>query len=240
MVKTLLPKGIEKRLKTQAETWERLSHRSDRLKEKTKPAPFITISRQFGCAAYVMAERLVEVLNDRFPGSDFTVYDQKILEITSADKRMSANLIESLSRHRRSMLEDWVEEIFADKPTEFQVFRHLTRTLCAIASLGQAIIVGRGGAVITRNISTGIHVRLFAPQAWRIENLRHNLDRASQANVETVTLADKEREEFVRRYLGTDISNPQLYHLLLNNQLLSTEEQVEAIARLAEVRSQAA
>lgn len=237
MATTLLPAGVEKRLKTQAETWHRLARRAERDKEKTPAAPFITLSRQYGCAAYVLAEHLARRLNSRFPQWDFTVYDHKLLEIVEENRQVKADLVDSLSRHSRSLMEEWLEFLFAARPTEIQLFHHLAKTLCSVASLGEAIIVGRGSAVITRRLPAGLHVRLIAPLAWRIENLRRDPERAHLADEATVRRADREREDFVRRYLGTDIADPELYHLTLNNQLLSVEEQVETIVGLVETRA---
>jgi cytidylate kinase len=112
------------------------------------------------------------------------------------------------------------------------VFHSLARTLCTIASLGQAILVGRGGFAITRKIPDGIHVRLIASIEWRIENLRGYPGRAHEANTRFVKQADRERESFVGKYLGVDPGDPGLYHLVLNNEMLTVDEQAELIAGL--------
>jgi hypothetical protein len=234
MAKSLLPAGVENRLKAQVEYRHRLAKRDAGEKEVAQPAPFITISRQFGCNAYALAERLAQRLNAEFPGWDCTIYDRKLLEVLAESEAITADIINSLSERTRGLIADWVDHIVAGKPPETQVFRHLARTFCSIAALGQAILIGRGGAAITRRIPTGIHVRLTAPIEWRIDNLKQNPDRTSDTSMETVKQADKERESFVRKYLGVDAHDPELYHLILNNQLLTMKEQVEIIVTLVQ------
>lgn len=43
---------------------------------------------------------------------------------------------------------------------------------------------------------------------------------------------DKEREQFVAKYLGSDVADPANYHLVLNNAMLPIYSQVELIRTL--------
>ena len=236
MAKTILPAGVESRLKAQREIWHRLALRDEGEKQAMKPAPFVTISRQYGCMAYALAERLAQRLNAEFPKWDFSIYDRETLEVMAEHETITADVMSSFSERTRGVVEDLVGELIAKRPPETRVFRHLARTLCSIAALGQAILVGRGGAAITRKIPTGIHVRLVAPIDWRVENMRNYPDRAAEASMAMVRRADRERESFVRKYLGVDINDPGLYHLILNNQLLTMEEKAEVIVKLVQER----
>ena len=236
MAKTILPASVESRLKGQEELWHRLAVRDEGEKQVTKPAPFVTISRQYGCMAYALAERLAERLNAEFPEWDFSIYDREALEGMTEHETIAADVMSNFSERTRGVVDDLVGELIAKRPPETRVFRHLARTLCSVAALGQAILVGRGGAAITRKIPTGIHVRLVAPIDWRVENMRNYPDRAAQASVAMVKQADRERESFVQKYLGVNVNDPGLYHLILNNQLLTMEEKVEVIVKLVQER----
>jgi cytidylate kinase len=232
MARTLLLPGVENRLRAQVELHRRLAQLDEERERTPQAGPFITISRQYGCMAYALAERLAQRLGVEFPEWNFTIYDRKILEVLAQRKSFTADLIDSLSARTRGVIEDWADFLIAGRPSEVQVVRHLVRTLCSVAALGEAILIGRGGAVITRKLAAGIHVRLIAPLEWRIARLRENPERAAEANAEFVKRADRERERFTRKYLGADGSDPELYHLILNNQYLSMEEQVEVITAL--------
>jgi len=232
--------SVEMRLKAQRRIWHRLAMSDEREKQAIQPAPFITISRQYGCIAYALADRLAQRLNAEFPEWNFTIYDRKILEMMVENEPIKADVINSLSERTRGVIEDWIGDLLAERPPEMRVFNHLATTLCSIAALGQAIIVGRGGAAITQKIPTGIHVCIIAPIDWRIENLRNYPDRASKASMEIVKQADKERESFVKKYLGVDVNDPGLYHLVMNSALVTIEEQVELIVKLVQEKYGAA
>jgi len=231
--------SVEMRLKAQRRIWHRLAMSDEREKQAIQPAPFITISRQYGCIAYALADRLAQRLNAEFPEWNFTIYDRKILEMMVENEPIKMDVINSLSERTRGVIEDWIGDLLAERPPEMRVFNHLATTLCSIAALGQAIIIGRGGAAITRKIPMGIHVCIIAPIDWRIENLRNYPDRASKASMEIVKQADKERESFVKKYLGVDVYDPELYHLVMNNQSITMEEQVEIIVKLVQEKNRA-
>jgi cytidylate kinase len=231
---------VESRLRAQVELHRRLAQFDEERERTPQAGPFITISRQYGCMAYALAERLAQRLGVEFPEWSFTIYDRKILEVLARRKSFTAGVIDSLSARTRGVIEDWADFLIAGRPSEVQVLRHLVRTLCSVAALGEAILIGRGGAVITRKLATGIHVRLIAPLEWRVERLKNNPERAQEANAEFVKKADRERERFTRKYLGADAGDPELYHLILNNQLLSVDQQVEVIATLVRERFRAA
>lgn len=230
MLRRHLPPGVEARLKGQAEIWQRMARYGDMQKRAVRARPFITISREYGCMAYRLGERLAEALNAQHPESHYTVFDREALEALVADDAIRHDVINSLSERTRGVIEDWVRRLIADTRPESRIYRHLAETLCSIAAGGDAIIIGRGGAAITRQMPGGIHVRLIAPIEWRIQNLRNYPGRAGEANREFVKQADREREQFVRKYLGVDPTDPSLYHLILNNRLLDVGDQVAAIA----------
>lgn len=236
MAQPLLPPGVENRLRAQVEFQRRLARLVEERERVPQALPFITISRQYGCMAYALAERLAQRLDAEFPGWSFTIYDRKILEVLAQRESFTADVIDSLSARTRGAIEEWADFLIADRPSEVQVLRHLVRTLCSVAALGQAILIGRGSAVITRKLPAGIHLRLIAPIEWRVENLKRYPERAHEAKVEFVKKADRERERFTRKYLGVDANDPELYHLTLNNQFLAMDEQVEIVAAMVRAK----
>ena len=71
MAKSFLPSGVENRLKVQSEILHRLAIRDAEEKQAVRPMPFVTISRQYGCAAYVLADCLAQRLDAEFPERHF-------------------------------------------------------------------------------------------------------------------------------------------------------------------------
>lgn len=207
MARATLPVNVERRLHAQSEIRATLD-RLERQRETETQAPFVTLSRQYGCNAYELAESLAERLTITVPATEYTVYDRKTVEML-AEEESVGSFVDTLNERSRGMIEDWVAHMMVDRPPDIRVFKHLAETVCSIASLGQSIIVGRGGAAITSRIPNGIHVRLVAPLEWRIENLKGRYP-DQESTAKEVERADKEREGFVQRYMGVDVTDPQL------------------------------
>ena len=88
------------------------------------------------------------------------------------------------------------------------------------ATLG-AVILGRAGAVILRDVPGALHVRLDATperrvaQTMRYEGLeREDAERLRKSG-------DRAREAYVRHFYGCDARDPALYHLLIDATRLS-------------------
>lgn len=237
MARPHLPANVQRRLKAQQELLDRFAAYT--LPPDEVPGPFITLSRQYGCRAFDLAERLADRLNLTVPGWRYTVIDPKAIGDPEIGLRLGETIVNGLSERTRGLVEDWIGQLLARRPAEARVFGHLARTLCTIAARGQVIIIGRGGAAITRKVPNGVHLRIVAPLAWRVENLSRLPERPEEASTTFVRQADRERESFVRKYLGLDVNDPDLYDLILNASRLSVDEQVAVIAGLISSRSRA-
>ncbi|MBT3342308.1 MAG: cytidylate kinase-like family protein [Gemmatimonadetes bacterium] len=235
MARTILPASVENRLKGQADVWRRMALHRESEKSSRRTAPFITISRQYGCSAFDLGQALAQRLRSLYPHWEYTVYDRRILEVLAERENISADMVASMSEGSRSVVTHWVDDLIGAKPADVTVFRRLASTMCSIAALGASILVGRGGSVITRGIPGGLHIRLIAPLAWRVARLQQT-DHEAEATPSFVEQADRGREQFVERFLHADANDPQLYHLTLNNQRLSLEEQAEAVTALVQQR----
>jgi cytidylate kinase len=112
--------------------------------------------------------------------------------------------------------------------TEQIIFQH--------AEGGQAVILGRAGAVVLRDDPRALHVRLDGPrearlrQAMRIQGIERPV--AERRMRET----DRARHAYVRHFHHTDARNPALYHLLIDSTAIDLAVCVEIIALAAESR----
>ena len=111
--------------------------------------------------------------------------------------------------------------------------QHTTKTILRLASLGRAILVGRGASVITARLSNVFHVRLVAPLATRIRHAAeyYHLREAEAAML--VAERDQARRRYLRRYFNVEIDDPTLYDITLNTGRLGIARSAEAIEHLA-------
>ncbi len=228
----ILP-SFDARLRAQAEQWRR-NRRGDRPRPETTPTmPFVTLSRQYGCPAWALAEELARRLNQRLGKDEYVIYDRKLLEWIAAHHAIEKDLVDSLSTRSRGELEDWVVSLIGGRPSEWSVFQGLAKAIRGLALHGRSILIGRGGALLTRDLPGGVHIRLIAPAAWRLEALaREWPERVENLNMDTLRRLDRERESFVRKYTGEDPNSPEHYDLTLNAARLSVDQQADAAEKL--------
>src|SRR3954468_21429408 len=109
----------------------------------------------------------------------------------------------------------------------------LEAALRAVAADGDAVILGRAGALALRHDSRALHVRLDGPREARVFRAMEiqAIDEATarQRLVET----DRARERFVRDIYGLDPSDAGLYALVLDGTAFDTAACVEVIATAA-------
>lgn len=229
MQKYSIPLSVKNsaRIQAQAETW-----RKDKLSVRHTPGVakhFITISRQFGCGAYPLAEMLADKIAQEIDGDPWAVYDRALVDRISSDHKLSKDLIVALSKDvRTEMDETWLGLLKSFTP-ELKVYRSMVSTIRLLAMHGNAIIVGRGSAILTRDMPGGLHVRLTAPTEWRIRNVMDVFKLAYQDAKDHLVKMDEERESFIRKYLNADITDPDNYHMILNNAILQSSEMAAAI-----------
>ena len=223
-----LPPRVEQRIRAQIEMAQR--YRKDQ--ESPPVAPFVTISRQYGCEAMEFARALADALalESKLPPGHWEVYNRQIIESITAEVPLSENLIGSLDVHARSGLAEFFQTLVGQSPADIEVLKHLARVVRALAHHGHCILVGRGGAVLTHDLKYGVHVRLVASERWRLESLvdRFKWDEARARQF--IREEDENRSAFFRKYLDQDVNDPLHYDILLNVERLTRDEQVESVA----------
>jgi cytidylate kinase len=113
---------------------------------------------------------------------------------------------------------------------EAGIFREQAEAIMRQALVTGAVILGRAGGTAFRHESGVLRVRLFGPpearivQAARIEVVDEDTARQRLPEV------DRARAQYVRRLYGSDIDDPELYHLQIDSTVLSLETCVDIIA----------
>lgn len=226
-LKQRLPARIEQRISMQLEVAQRMRS----IPTPLPAAPFLTISRQYGCGAIELAEALTARLNEqeRLGEIGWQVYSRRIMEDISAEVKLSSHVLEALDARARSGLEEFFETLVGQSPPDIKVLRVLVQTLRALALHGRCVLVGRGGAVLTRDLPHGIHIRLVAPENWRLQNLINRFGWDERRARGLLHEEESARHGFYRKYLGKDPQEAANYDLMINVTHVTRDEQVDAI-----------
>lgn len=228
MNKYLLPLSRKNnaQIAAQIEIWRKRATES----EPEKAPPFITFSRQFGCGAFPLAETIaLEMMSRNSEELPWAVYDQALVKKIADDHKLSEGIVNSLGKKLRTEIEESVLGLLKHFTPELKIYRSLVATIRTLAVHGRVIIVGRGGAILTRDMPGGLHVRLIAPYDWRVEQTAKRMKSSIDKAKDHVSTMDAEREAYIKKYLGVNVDDPVNYHLLFNNAKMSTEQIVSAV-----------
>ena len=148
--------------------------------------PAVTISRETGAGAVTVAGLLAERLQ-KGTSAKWAVFDRNLVERVIEDHEMPVRMRRFLPEDSQSAIASAVEEIFGLHPSVWTLVEHTTETILRLAKMGNVIVVGRGGTMITAKLAHVVHVRLIAPFDWRASHC-----------MEFYQMSQAAAEEFVR------------------------------------------
>ena len=178
----------------------------------------VTISRQAGGGGIHVAEKLAEYLQQHAPapGLGWTVFDRELMNKVLADHKLPKYLAKFLPEDRASKIEDTLADIFGVHPPAETVVQQTAETLLQLAELGNVILIGRAGNIVTAKLPHVLHVRLVASLDDRIERICRN-DHKTPAEARRFCLEeDQARARYLKTYFHADINDPLHYHIVIN------------------------
>jgi len=192
----------------------------------------VTISRQTGSGAHVVAEKLAACLQAHTPSDarPWTVFDRNLVEKVLEDHNLPQRLARFMPEDRVSEIADTMDELFGLHPSSWTLVRQTTETILHLAELGNVILIGRGATVITSKVDYVFHVRLVGSLEKRVAHIQelHGLNK--QAALELVRREDRGRRRYLKAHFKTDLDDPLFYHLVINTDLVSYENAAQLIA----------
>lgn len=195
----------------------------------------VTISRQAGCGAVIIAEKLAHYLQQHSPqeGAKWTVFDRELMDKVLADHNLPQYLAQFLPEDRISQIEDTLADIFGVHPPTHTVVQQTAETILQLAELGSAILIGRAGNIVTAKLPHVLHVRLVAPLDDRIERICRD-DHKSPDEARRFCLEEEQaRARYVKTYFHADTNDPLLYHLVINTSRVGYENTAKIIGDAA-------
>ncbi|MCB1050937.1 MAG: cytidylate kinase-like family protein [Acidobacteria bacterium] len=201
---------------------------SMRHKDSTQPG-FITLSREYGCDGRELSQALCNALNQKPGDLEWVQFDRETLLKFADPDLVSEEMLYILEEYGHSDIQGYLQEAMFGKKNQHMAVANLGKLIRMLARRGHVILLGKGSPVFTRDFKTGLHVRLVADLDWRIENHARRWKLSGHDARERVLSNQEKREAFVKQYLGVSIEDPSLYHLILNNALMDTDQMVKTI-----------
>jgi cytidylate kinase len=194
--------------------------------------PVITISRQAGSGAHVVAEELAARLQARSrPGSPpWTVFDRNLVDQVLKEHDLPNSFAGFMPEDRISEITDTLDALFGLHPPTWSLVRKTADTILRLAQLGNVVLIGRGANIITSKLGYAFHVRLVGSVERRVAHVQEYLHLSPRSAAEYVRQKDPARKRYVKKYYGTDIDDPLLYHVVINTDRVPYVEAAQVIA----------
>lgn len=197
-------------------------------KRGERPRPCITLSREFGCEGYPVAERLRELMSSA-SGEEWLLMDKGLLAEVARRHNLSEEVLQGLGEKNR-MLDEVLSTFSSRWKSEKDHFRLLCRHIVSLAEQGNVIIVGRGAAIVTRHLENCYHFRLYASIAFKAASIAKRLRLAPDEAESLVVKRQRQRDAFNRDFLDCDAGDKSYYDLLFNNDRNTPEKIARTIS----------
>lgn len=222
MDKILIP-SVEQRIST----WNELLDKKKKEPKKEKKVQTITISREFGCEGYPLAESLKKKLEAK-TGENWCIFDKALIENILEDHMIARNLLENLGE-RDWFLDNLISNLMPFWKSDAEIFKLMAETIYGIAQAGNAIIVGRGAAILTQDISHCFHFRMEATESYRIHSLERRINISQDEAKKLMEEKQAKRVRFINKFLDCDVTDIKYYHAIYNNEKLAVDNIAQSI-----------
>lgn len=199
----------------------------------TVAPPAITISRECGSGALSIARITAEILEDHGRAAGlpaWTIFDRELVECVVTEHKLPTRAARYMPEDRMPELRTAFEELLGLHPSKVALLEFTNKTILRLARAGHAIIVGRGGNIVTAGLPNVIHLRLVAPLETRVHEMQKQLEVSKAAALDHVLKTDRARARYLKRYFKANIDDPPGYHLTINTGRMSFEAAAQLIA----------
>jgi cytidylate kinase len=199
------------------------------------PGPVLTISREVGCPAKIIAAKLTERLNElkrsKTKDHPWRWISKEIIMESAKELDVDSSQIQHIFDYKkRGVLEDLLLAQSKDYyKSDLKIRTTIAKVIRKFANEGNAIIVGRGGVAITRDIPKSLHIFLEAPLEWRALRVAQKFDFTIDQARSYAQNIDKKRTHFRDYYQGKG-NDYTRFDMKLNCMTLENDEIIEIIA----------
>ncbi len=106
---------------------------------------------------------------------------------------------------------------------------YVRQKLYQLAEEQSIIIVGFGSQIMFANDPDALHFRVVASDISRVKRVKKLYNVSNEEAALILKKSDKKRKKFVHTLYDSDVTDPNLYHVLLNTSAFSSDECVSSI-----------
>lgn len=205
------------------------------------PGPVVTFSRQYGCEANRLAMLLIKRINEIPIGTlkkhPWRYISKEILDESSVELGLKVHDVEQrIQSHSTAM----VDNVFASLSNHYQVpgkqiLEKVREIILTYARKGNVILIGRGGAAVTKGIGNALRIKLIASLDWRVKSIAGKTGLEWKEALSLVNHIDKNRVDWVEHLSGVKYDD-SLFDLIINVERMSDKEIIDVILMVMQKR----
>lgn len=192
--------------------------------------PVITISREVGCNGLRLAHLIAKRLNAHKPATDWKVLSKEVFYQSAKELNLEPDRVSRILKQTNKFTFDEILQAFNDKQfkSERRIVKTVSEVVRSFAVDGFAVIVGRAGHIIAKDIKNALHIRLVAPLEYRINTIMENKQLNREEAIVFIQKVENERYAF-RKAISETRLNEEMFDLTLNRSSFSGDELVDII-----------
>lgn len=203
----------------------------------------VTVSNQYGTGALAVAKRAADELGYEYVNQQLPVVVAKRLQISPEEVDANEDTGRTLGERLLTGLERATPELaqVSDvQPFDEELLKAVQQAVREYADRGDAVIVGRGGALILGAAPNVLRVFMYAPRRWRVAHVAaaYRLDpKTAETEVNAV---NRMRSDYLHDWYGATFGDPENYDLCFDASRLGEAGGAELIVAAVRSRREAA
>ena len=187
---------------------------------------FITISEMIGTQGRIIARDVASTMN-------YTYYGREALMRAAEEMGVLSDLLKMELKNPPLL-----EKFLSDKPKI-----HLDRfqaLIYEVAKKGNAVFFGKGSQLLLNSFDCALHVLVTGSMEKRKKRVMQEMNVDAEVAEKMILNSDQYKKEFLKYAYNEDWLNPELYHLILNTDVLTSDSAVKIIvdaAKSEEIKS---
>lgn len=220
--------NLTRLIERQMNRWDRIhatlkKHpNEDDAQQPVPQLPVITVSRQAGAGGRTTAQCLAEGL-----GLELVGYE--LLNQIARDHELQKEVVDSLDERTRNAVELLVDGLIHGRYLNAEEYAQaLAKGIRALATRGGVVFLGRGANYVLRE-KADLHLRLIAPEDYRIERMTHYEEISEDEARKKIRQQEDERARYIKGMFNADVENAQDYDLTINTSRLAPEALLDVV-----------
>ncbi|HPY67224.1 MAG TPA: cytidylate kinase-like family protein [Bacteroidales bacterium] len=207
-------------------------------KSSANDGPVITISRQTGCDARQVAEKVVDLLNRAGGTPKWRWVDKDIIYAIAKELNTDTQRVETFYKGIEfSSMSEMIMAFSGGYISDLKVKKTIKDVVYTMAKEGYIVFVGRGGVSIAQGITDSLHVRLIAPFYWRVSNVMRKKNMDIESAEEYIIETDRRRFNLIAAFLEKKPVNiDYLFDVCINRHSFSIEDISKLLVSLYETK----